>query len=56
MIISSVGVIVVAAAVRGWPSSRAISPNASPGSMMLRKTSLPPAPLALMRTRPVITP
>jgi hypothetical protein len=46
----------VAFAVRGRPSMTAISPNVSPGSMMLRNTSRPPEALALMRTRPDATP
>ena len=46
----------MAFAVRGNPSMTAISPNVSPGSMMLRNTSRPPDALALIRTRPDATP
>ena len=43
-------------AVRPLPSSSAISPNVSPGSMMFRNISLPSRVLALMRILPVTTP
>ena len=47
--------LAMAVAVRVPPSSRAISPKESPGSMMLRKISRPSAAPLLMRIRPLTT-
>ena len=49
---ASVSSIALASALRGWPSSSAISPNTSPGLMTLSVISLPSDEIALMRTRP----
>ena len=45
----------VALAVRGKPSSRAISPNTSPGSMIEKVSSLPLSLPTQMRTSPSTT-
>ena len=49
---SSVSSLAAASALRGLPSSRAISPNISPGLMTFSVTSLPSPETELMRTRP----
>ena len=54
-IISSHGSMVTASAVRSEPSSRAISPNTSPGLMMLTTNSLPSSERVQICTRPSST-
>ena len=49
---SSVSSLAAASLLRGLPSSRASSPNISPGLMTFSVTSLPSPETELMRTRP----
>ena len=56
MIDSSVRIIAVRLPSAACRRARRSPRMSRPGAMMLRKTSLPPARLALMRTRPLTTP